>query len=143
LVPVRNGAFPEVPAGGHRSHVGTLLEAAPVALPADPAELAEEEEVDRTRVPVVEGAGDVLVVPPPVADTVPVPAAPEGGAAVVVPVAVEDVDCAVVPVAVFPPAVVAVALLPSVTTPRFVTLYWFAAVCATAGAMAAKKNSTV
>ena len=41
-MPVRNGSFPEAPAGGHRSHVGALLDAVPVALPDEPPELVEE-----------------------------------------------------------------------------------------------------
>jgi hypothetical protein len=138
LVPVRNGSFPEAPAGGHRSHVGALLDAVPVALPdeppelvalpADPPELAEETALDEVR-PL-----DAAPV-----DAVPVPA-------IVVPVAPEDVDCAVAAEVVFAPLVAAVetvALLPSVTTPLFVTRYGFAVVvCAVAGAIAAKKNST-
>ena len=128
-MPVRNGSFPEAPAGGHNTHVGTLLDAVPVALPDDPPELAEET------------ALEVRLL-----DAAPVDAVPAVEPAVVVPVAAEDTDCAVVAVVVFAPVVAAVetvALLPSVMTPRFVTLYGFAAVCATAGAMAAKKNSTV
>jgi hypothetical protein len=123
-VPVRNGSFPEAPACGHNTHVGTLLDAVPVALPDDPPELAEET------------ALEVRLL-----DAAPVDAVPAVEPAVVVPVAAGDVDCAAVAVVVFAP-VVAVepgVLLPSVTTPLFVTLYGFAVVCA----MAAKKNSTV
>ncbi len=139
-MPVRNGSFPEAPAGGHRSHVGALLDAVPVALPdeppelvalpADPPELAEETAFDEARL----------------LDAVPVDAVPVLEPAIVVPVAPEDVDCAVAAEVVFAPLVVAVetvALLPSVTTPLFVTRYGFAVVvCAVAGAIAAKKNST-
>src|SRR5262249_19815908 len=77
-------------------------------------------------------------------DAAPVPAAPGADPAVVVPVVVDDVDCAAVAGVVFAPVVDAVGpavLLPSVTPPRFVTLYGFAVVCAEAGAMAAKRNS--
>jgi hypothetical protein len=114
LVPVTNGSFPEAPDGGHKSHVGTLLDAVPVALPDDPAELAEEA--------AFEAPDIVPVVPPPEADRV----APVLGAdpAVALPVAVDDGDCVVVAGVVFAPVVVAVGpavLLPSVTTPRFVT----------------------
>jgi len=127
-VPVRNGSFPEAPAGGHNTHAGTLLDAVPVALPDDPPELAEET------------ALDVRLL-----DAAPVEAVPAVEPALVVPVAAEDVDCAVPAVVVFAPvvAVEAVALLPSVTTPLVVTPYGFAVVvCAMAPAMAAKKNST-
>jgi hypothetical protein len=143
-VPVRNGSFPEAPDGGQRSHVGTLLDAVPVALPADPAELVEAEGVDRAPVRAVEAADDIPVVPPPAADPVPVPPVAGGEPVVVAPVAVEDDGCAVVVVAVFAPIVAGVepaALLPSVTTPRLVAAYGFAAVCAMAGTAAAKKNS--
>jgi len=135
LVPVRNGSFPDAPAGEHRKHVGTLLDAVPVALPDDPPELAEE------RAP--EALADVLVDPPPGAD--PVAILPAVEPTVVVPGEVEDVDCTGVAVVVFAPVapVETVALLPSVTTPLFVTLYGFAAVCAIAGAVAVKKNKTV
>jgi len=128
-VPVRNGSFPEAPAGGHNTHVGTLLDAVPVALPDDPPELAEET------------ALDVRLL-----DAAPVEAVPAVEPALVVPVAAEDVDCAVPAVVVFVPVVAAVetvALLPSVTMPLFVTPYGFAVVCAMAEIMAAKKNSTV
>jgi len=133
-VPVRNGSFPEAPAGGHRSHVGALLDAVPVALPDEPPELVEEG--------AREALADVLVDPPPGAD--PVAALPAAEPTVVVPVAAED--GAVVAVLVFVPVVAAVetvALLPSVTMPLFVTPYGFAVVCAMAEIMAAKKNSTV
>ena len=136
-MPVRNGSFPEAPAGGHNTHVGTLLDAVPVALPdeppelvalpADPPELAEETALEVRLL----GAA-------------PVDAVPAVEPAVVVPVAAEDVDCAVVAVVVFAPVVVElVVLLPSVTTPLLVRLYGFAVVCAMAGALAARKNSTV
>ena len=126
-MPARNGSFPEAPAGGHNTHVGTLLDAVPVALPDDPPGLAEET------------ALEVRLL-----DAAPVEAVPAVEPAVVVPVAAEDVDCAVPAAVVFAPVVVeAVALLPSVTTPLLVTPYGFAVVvCAMAPAMAAKKNST-
>jgi hypothetical protein len=135
-VPVRNGSVSEAPVGGHNTQVGTLLDAVPVALPDEPPELVEEE--------APEALADLLVVPPPEVD--PVAALPAVEPAVVVPVAMEDADCAAVVEVVFAPVVAtveAVALLPSATTPLFVTLYGFAVVCAKAGAMAAKTNSPV
>ena len=134
-MPVRNGSFPKAPAGGHRSHVGALLDAVPVALPDEPPalvapELAEVTALDEVRL----------------LDAAPVDAVPVLEPAVVVPVAAAEVDCAVAAEVVFAPLVAAVetgALLPSVTTPLFVTRYGFAVVvCAVAGAIAAKKNST-
>ena len=113
-MPVRSGSFPEAPAGRHRTHVGTLLDGVPVALPDDPPELVEEG--------AREALADVPADPPPEAD--PVAALPAVERTVVVPVAAEDVDCAVVAVVVFAPVVAAVeaaALLPSVTIPRLVT----------------------
>ena len=145
LVPVRNGSLPEAPAGGHITHVGALLEDVPVALPAEPAELVAAAGLDRAPLRVVKAGDDVFVVPPPEAGAAVAAAA---GAtpdepAVVVPVAVEAVDGAVVTFVGFAPVVAgtAAALLPSVTAPRLVTAYGFAAVCAAAGTMAAKNNS--
>jgi len=115
LVPVRNGSFPEAPAGGHNIHVGTLLDAVPVALPGEPAEPVEKAPL---------GALDEALAVPPL-DAAPVPAVPGADPAVVVPVVVDDVDCAAVAGVVFAPVVDAVGpavLLPSVTAPRFVTL---------------------
>ena len=137
-MPVRNGSFPEAPAGGHNTHVGTLLDAVPVALPDDPPELVAPP--DDPPELAEETALEVRLL-----DAAPVDAVPAVEPAVVVPVAVEDVDCAVPAVVVFAPvvAVEAVALLPSVTTPLVVTPYGFAVVvCAMAPVMAAKKNST-
>ena len=96
----------------------------------------------RSKRPPLRALDEALEVPP--LDAAPVPAVPDADPAVVVPVAVDDVDCAAVAGVVFAPVVVAgrpAALLPSVTTPRFVTLYGFAVVCAKAGAMAAKRKS--
>ena len=137
-MPVRNGSFPEAPAGGHNTHVGTLLDAVPVALPDDPPELVAPP--DDPPELAEETALEVRLL-----DAAPVDAVPAVEPAVVVPVAAEDVDCAVPAVVVFAPvvAVEAVALLPSVTTPLVVTPYGFAVVvCAMAPVMAAKKNST-
>jgi len=151
-VPVRNGSFPEAPAGGHNTHVGTLLDAVPVALPDDPPELVappddppELAEETALEVRLLDAAPVDAVPAVEPAVVVPVDAVPAVEPAVVVPVAAEDVDCAVPAVVVFAPvvAVEAVALLPSVTTPLLVTPYGFAVVvCAMAPAMAAKKNST-
>jgi hypothetical protein len=116
-----------------------------VALPAEPAELVAAAGLDRAPLRVVKAGDDVFVVPPPEAGAAVAAAA---GAtpdepAVVVPVAVEAVDGAVVTFVGFAPVVAgtAAALLPSVTAPRLVTAYGFAAVCAAAGTMAAKNNS--
>jgi hypothetical protein len=103
LVPVRNGSLPEAPDGGHNNHVGTLLDPAPAALPDDPPELVEEVALE------------------PLDDIAVAPLAPDAGPD---PVAADDDDCTVVEVA-FAPVVAtaeAVALLPSVTMPLFVTL---------------------
>jgi len=59
---VTKAAIPEAPDGGHISHAGTLLDAVPVALPDDPAERAEDEDVARVERDAFEG---VLVVPLP------------------------------------------------------------------------------
>lgn len=131
-MPVTNGSSPEAPEGGHRSHVGTLLDAVPVA-PADaPPELVKDE--------AREAFDNVLVVPPE-ADAV--AAVPELEVPAAAPVGVDTVGCVVVGVAFVPAvvAVVAVVLFPRVTTPPFVTLYGFAVVCANAGAASAKENS--
>ena len=137
-MPVRNGSFPEAPAGGHNTHAGTLLDAVPVALPDDPPELvAPPDDLPEL---AEETALEVRLL-----DAARVEAVPVVEPAVVIRVAAEDVDCAVPAVVVFAPvvAVEAVALLPSVTTPLLVTPYGFAVVvCAMAPAMAAKKNST-
>ena len=115
---MRNGSFPEAPAGGHNSHVGTLLDAVPVAPPGDPAEPVEEA--------VLEALDEVLAVPPPPgADPDPVAALPEVDPVAVVPVALEEVDWGGVAAIAFAPmaaGVEAVGLLPSVTTPWLVTL---------------------
>ena len=134
---MRNGSFPEAPAGGHNTHVGTLLGAVPVALPDDPPELvAPPDDLPEL---AEETALEVRLL-----DAARVEAVPVVEPAVVIRVAAEDVDCAVPAAVVFAPVVVeAVALLPSVTTPLLVTPYGFAVVvCAMAPAMAAKKNST-
>jgi hypothetical protein len=129
LVPLKNGAPPEAPADGHSTQAGTLVEGAVVALPDDPPELAAPAAV----------RDEVLTAAAPDAD----PAAEvfEGGPEVVLPVAAEPVCCGVVaivpvvaevlvfaPVAAvavgFAPVVIAaaaVALLPSLTIPLFVT----------------------
>ena len=141
MVPVRNGSFPAAPDGGHNTHVGALFDAAPAALPADPAERVEEEALDRPPVRAVGAADDEPFVPPEVA---PVAAFPEVEPAVVVPVAAEDVGCDAVGVGVFAPVVAAVeaaALLPSVTTPRLVAAYGFAVVCAAFRARATTAES--
>jgi hypothetical protein len=100
--------MPEAPNGGHNTHVGALLDAVPVALPAEPPELVEEG--------AREALADVPVAPPPGAD--PVAALPAAEPTVAVLVGAEEVVVVVfAPVA----AVEAAALLPSVTTPRLVT----------------------
>ena len=82
LVPARKGSIPEAPEGEHSSQFGTLLDATPVALPDDPAGLAEEAARD-----ALDG---VLALPPP--DAAPVGVVPGVDPATVVPVAVDDVD---------------------------------------------------
>lgn len=69
LVPTTKGSIPVRPDGGHSSQVGTLLDAAPGALPAAPAALAEEAARDAFGRDVVDcDAPDrVLVFPAPVA----------------------------------------------------------------------------
>jgi hypothetical protein len=91
LVPTTKGSIPVPPNGGHSSQVGTLLDAAPGALPAAPAALAEEAARDAFGRDVVDcDAPDrVLVFPAPVA--APVGTARGDPAAVgVVPGAVDD-----------------------------------------------------
>jgi len=87
LVPARKGSIPEAPGGEHSSQFGTLLDATPVALPDDPAGLAEEAARDALDRDALDG---VLALPPP--DAAPVGAVPGVGPAAVVPVAVDDVD---------------------------------------------------
>jgi hypothetical protein len=67
LVPVTKTAAPEAPDGGHSSQVGTLLDAAPVALPDDPPKLPEDEDVARVAREALDGT---LAVPTPDAEFV-------------------------------------------------------------------------
>ena len=124
-MPVTNGAIPDAPDGGHITQAGTLVEGAEAALPDGPPGLVEEG--------ALAALGDALVGPTAGADVVaPEPAA---GRIVVVPAAAGDPAGAVVAGATLAPLVVtvgAVALLPSVTTPVFVTLFGVAVVCARA-----------
>ena len=87
MVPARKGSIPEAPEGEHSSQFGTLLDATPVALPDDPAGLAEEAARDALDRDALDG---VLALPPP--DAAPVGAVPGVDPATVVPVAVDDVD---------------------------------------------------
>ena len=46
-MPLRNGCIPEAPEGGHSTHAGTLTEGAAVAPPADPPEMAPDDDTER------------------------------------------------------------------------------------------------
>jgi hypothetical protein len=125
LVPVTNGSIPDAPDGGHITQAGTLVEGAAAALPDNPPELVEEG--------ALTALGDALVVRALDADVV--TAEPDAAPAVVVLAAAGDPAGAVVASATLALLVVtveAVALLPSVTTPPFVTLFCVAVVCARA-----------
>jgi hypothetical protein len=84
LVPVRNGARPEAPEGGHSSQAGTAPELAGALVPEDPPEPDWPEDVTRADPPdTVEAAAD----PPP--EEAPIVEVPDPEAAVedAVPVA--------------------------------------------------------
>jgi hypothetical protein len=114
------------------------MDGAAVALPDDPAERAEDEDV----VAVGRDAlGEVLMLPLPDAEF---PAAVlEVDPVVVVPVVEVGADGVAVAAPGLAPvvAVGAFVLLPSVTTPPFVTLLGTAVVCAKACATTATENS--
>jgi hypothetical protein len=130
-VPATNGCIPGAPDGGHSSQAGMLLDGAAVALPDDPPELACED--------------DLGPAPPDALDRALAGAPPDSEFVAAVlevdPVAVVD-GAAVVALGLAPVvAVKAVVLLPSVTTPPFVTRYGTAVVCAKACVAATTKNS--
>ena len=60
-VPDRKGCIPEAPEGGHRTHAGTPLDGAVVALPEDPPEAAREDDV----APTLPGVADRMPEAPP------------------------------------------------------------------------------
>lgn len=129
-MPLKNGALPEAPADGHSTQGGTLVEGAVVALPDDPLELAARaavrDEVLTAAAPDADPAAEVFEGGPEV--LLPVAAAPVGcGIVAIVPVVAVVLVFALVAAAAvgFAPVVIAaaaVALLPSPTTPLFVTV---------------------
>lgn len=127
------GCIPEAPAGGHKSHAGTLLEGATAPVPEDPGEAAVEEEVDR----VVPGA--LWEVPPlPPVEREPVDAAldvvPVAAALVVEFAEVDGIAGVVVTTG-------EVAVVPRLTTPPLTALPGVAVVCAKADDIVAIQNS--
>ena len=148
--------MPDAPEGGHRTHAGTLLDGADVALAEDPPELVRDDEFDRVPIPLevpldpvpLVPLDPVLVIPPDL-----VVAAPPTVCALVA-VELPDVDPLGV-VTVVAPAVdcpgmagfgdVTVPLgaaLPSETTPLLVMPPGVVTVCAKAGAATASERNT-